>query len=395
MLWVQKHAPRFEDVPHDTKVLLDFVANYSKQKKRALLLHGPAGTGKTAAVHALAKKLNLELVEVNASDYRKADEIELKIGGAVKQMSLFGTGKLILIDEVDGFAGNEDRGGIGAIGDILASSKYPIILVANDVQEQKLSSLKSKCVLVEFQALSVASMLPALKRVIDAQKIAVSDDLLKALARRSGGDLRGALIDLQVLSYSGLSMESLNTLHDRQRTEGIQQALVKILKSTDPALAVSALDSVEEDLDESLLWIDENLPKEYKLPADLARAYDSLSRADVFRGRIRRWQYWRFLVYVNVLMTAGVAVAKDKKQAVMVDYTRTQRLLKLWMAKQKYAKRQQVSKKLALASHCSSRKALQESMPNIQRLFKLKHVSAQKIGEELNLGEEEIEWLLK
>src|SRR3989338_8658718 len=109
---VQKYAPKFEDIPHDTKVLLDFVSNYSKQKKRALLLHGPSGTGKTAAIHALAKKLNLELVEVNASDYRKADEIELKIGGAVKQMSLFGTGKLIFIDEVDGFAGNEDRGGI-------------------------------------------------------------------------------------------------------------------------------------------------------------------------------------------------------------------------------------------------------------------------------------------
>ncbi|MCX6708121.1 MAG: AAA family ATPase, partial [Candidatus Woesearchaeota archaeon] len=74
-MWVHKHKPELEHIPHDVKQIQDFVTNYSKQKKKALLLHGPTGTGKTAAIHALARKLGLELIEVNASDHRNAAEI--------------------------------------------------------------------------------------------------------------------------------------------------------------------------------------------------------------------------------------------------------------------------------------------------------------------------------
>ena len=109
-------------------------------------------------------------------------------------------------------------------------------------------------------------------------------------------------------------MEIIKSLDDRNRIEPIQSALIKIFKVSDAKIADSALESVGEDLDESLLWIDENLPKEYDDPASLARAYESIAKADVFRGRIRRWQHWRFLVYVNALITAGVAVAKDQRK---------------------------------------------------------------------------------
>ena len=77
---------------------------------------------------------------------------------------------------------------------------------------------------------------------------------------------------------------------------------------------------VKEDLDESFLWLEENLPKEYE-GKDLERAFDCLSRADVFKGRIRRWQHWRFLVYINDLMTAGIALSKDEKYKKVISYT--------------------------------------------------------------------------
>ncbi len=41
------------------------------------------------------------------------------------------------------------------------------------------------------------------------------------------------------------------------------------------------------------------------------RVNDCLSRADIFQRRIKRWQHWRFLVYVNALMTAGIALSKE------------------------------------------------------------------------------------
>ena len=69
---------------------------------------------------------------------------------------------------------------------------------------------------------------------------------------------------------------------------------LRFYKSTDPNVAITAFENVEEKLDQQLLWIDENLPKEYTKPEDLAKAYDKLSKADVFNRRIRRWQHYRF-----------------------------------------------------------------------------------------------------
>ncbi len=395
-MWANKHKPELENIPHDTKQLYDFVTDYSKQKKKSLLLHGPTGTGKTAAVHALARRTGLELIEVNASDYRNADEINSKIGNALKQYSLFSAGKLVLVDELDGIAGNEDRGGISALAGLIAESKFPIILIANDPWDSKFNTLRTKSILVEFPALTMTTMIPALQRILQKENITADDVIVKTIARRSGGDLRGAITDLQILSQANaLTVQGLETLHEREHSESIMQALVKILKSTDPVVAVSALDLVDEDIDECFLWIDENLPKEYKNPHDLARAYEALSKADIYRGRIRRWQYWRYLAYVDVLITAGVAVAKDKKSTAFVSYGRTQRLLKHWMANQKYARRKRVAEKLAAATHCSKKKALQDTLPYIYRLYQQKHSSVDAISEELKLDEEELEWLQK
>jgi replication factor C large subunit len=396
MLWVYKYKPELEQIPQNTKQIYDFATNYSKQKKKALLLHGPTGTGKTAAVHALAKRLGFELVEINASDYRNADEINAKIGNALKQRSLFSTGKLILIDELDGIAGTEDRGGISALASLIVESKFPIILIANDPWDSKFNTLRTKSILIEFPAVNMTTMVPVLQNILQKENVTADDIVLKTLARRSGGDLRGAINDLQVLTQSdALTLKGLETLNEREHSESIMQALVKILKSTDPAVAITALDLVDEDVDECFLWIDENLPKEYKNPQDLARAYESLSKADIYRGRIRRWQYWRYLAYVDVLITAGVAVAKDKKSAQFVTYGRTQRLLKHWMANQKYARRKQIAHKLAEATHCSTKKALQDTLPYIHRLYQQKHPMTEQITEELKLDEEELEWLAK
>lgn len=396
MLWVYKHAPTLSDIPQDTATLLDFVNNYAKQKKKALLLHGPPGTGKTAATHALGKQQHLEIIEVNASDFRNADQIKTKIGNALKQQSLFSQGKLILIDELDGISGNKDRGGVAEIAKLITTSPYPIILTANDPWDKKFKSIRTKSKLVEYPAIPLTGMLPVLQNILSKEEKTSDEMVIKALARRSGGDLRGAITDLQVLAQANeLTMNGLNTLTDREKSESIMHALVKILKSTDPATALSALDHVGENFDESILWIDENMPKEYTNPEDLSRAYEALSKADIYKGRIRKWQYWRYLVYVNALMTAGVAVAKDQKFSGQVQYKRTQRLLKMWMGKQRNARRTRVAEKLAPHVHSSIKRTVQHTVPYIKELYKRQHPSTERITEELDFDSEELEWLHK
>ncbi len=399
-LWIHHHRPStVKAVPQPEGIvkLAQFVNTFAKQKKKAMLLYGPSGTGKSCAVHALARDLNWEIVELNASDVRNEAQINERLGNVLKQRSLFYSGKLVLVDEIDGVSGTNDRGGVPALVDLIVKSTFPIVLTAQDPWDKKFSALRSKCSLVEFPSLPADVITGILQDICAKESLEAEPAVLKSLARRSGGDLRSAINDLQLLSQGAakLTAKGLETLGERNRLEQIKNALVKVFKNSDPMLALGAFDQTDADVDECFHWLDHNLAKEYDNPADLARAYDILSRADVFRGRIRRQQHWRFLSHIFELLTAGIAVAKTARSKNPPEYEQTTRMLKIWRANMTYSKRKAIAQKLADATHCSVRTTIQKTLPWLQVVFKNKPEQAAKLIEELDLDEEEVEWLKK
>jgi len=397
--WIKKYSPtNVCDIPQANAVKLkQFVENFKKEKKNAALLYGPAGSCKSCAVYAVAKELGLEIVEVNASDVRNANQINEKLGNALKQQSLFFRGKIVLVDEIDGVSGTKDRGGVPALVKLLQNSAFPVVMTANDPWNKKFNKLRSSSVMLEFACPDHLAIYGILKEICEKESVKFDDSALKMLARRSGGDLRAAINDLQTLSQfnKNITKESLDSLGERNKEENINQALLKIFKSTDPSIAARAFDSVNLNADEVMLWVEYNCPREYKNPKDIARAFDALSKADVYRGRIRRRQHWRFLVYIYALVSAGVAVAKDAKYAGAIKYMQTTRLLKMWQAKMKYGQRKAIASKIAENTHCSSKRAVESSLPYLQQVFKNNEKMALQIAAELDLDDKEIEWLKK
>lgn len=55
------------------------------------------------------------------------------------------------MDEVDGMAGNEDRGGMAELIGLIKSSKIPVICMCNDRNSQKIRSLANHCFDLRFQ----------------------------------------------------------------------------------------------------------------------------------------------------------------------------------------------------------------------------------------------------
>ncbi|MEK6923164.1 MAG: AAA family ATPase, partial [Nanoarchaeota archaeon] len=137
MTWVKKYSPKktsevigqYENI----KKLYIFASQFPRVRKRAIIVYGGSGVGKTSAAYALANELNWEIVELNASDLRNEQSVISVLGSAAKQASLFGNKKLILVDEIDGMYGLKDRGGVGAVIDVIKESKYPIVITANNV----------------------------------------------------------------------------------------------------------------------------------------------------------------------------------------------------------------------------------------------------------------------
>ena len=158
--------------------------------------------------------------------------------------------------------------------------------------------------------------------------------------------------------------------------------IIQALNATLKSLFVFG-DSVNLSLDEIMLWIEENITNEYT-GEEIFNAFEKLSKADVFRGRIRRNRHWRFLVYQKLLMGSGVAVSKKEKKRNFSKYSRPQRILKLWRSKMRYAKRKEISEKLAEQLHISSKKALREVIPYLKKIAKNK-----KYVEDLYLDEDQ------
>jgi replication factor C large subunit len=393
--WVEKYTP---------SSLKDFLGESAKElhkqvlswkRGKAILLLGRSGTGKSSSVHALAKDMSWDIIEVNASDSRNADSLTRIVGAAGSQRSLFSSGKLILIDDIDGIAGREDRGGVQALAKLIAESSFPIIITANDVSDPKFKTIRQKCAVIDYVNLSLLDTVAFLKRVADKERMHVDEDALRHLARIADGDLRAAVNDLQSISYlSKVTREDVSRLGFRERKELVGQALLKVFKTKDPGIALQSFDNLDEDLDELFLWLEENIPVEYTKADDISRAFDAVSVGDVFRGRIRRWQYYRFQVYCYALLSAGVALAKREKYAEAHEYRQSGRILKIWIANQKNLKRKAIAGKIASHTHTSSRRVIQDVLPFMKAAAKNKRF-ANELSSYLRLDEEETEWLVK
>jgi len=300
-------------------------------EKKPVLIYGEVGVGKTASVHALANELDFELLEINASDYRNKEEIEGIIGNSSKQLSLFNKPKLILIDEIDGINA-KDRGCIQALIKIIKESSYSIVIIANDIWDQKFNDLRKVCNLIEFEKLKYLDINEILKEILNKENKKVENMILKEISLLSEGDARAAINDLNVILNKG----TLKDLYNRERKQKLANVLKFIFKSKELKLILDNFNGLDENLDEVFLWLEENIPLEYDNPS-INNAYNNLSKADVFRGRIRNWQYYRFLVYQSLLMSAGVALSKEKKNNNFIGYKRNSRILKVWLSKRKNA----------------------------------------------------------
>ncbi len=400
--WSVKYKPKlneFYDQEEAVERVKDFVRNFKRSKKKALILFGPSGCGKTSLVYAIAEQFSMEIIELNASDFRDKENINRIVGNALKQSSLFGKQKILLIDELEGIVGRKDYGGLNALNNLIKEANYPIIMTANFLEshkdmpwDPKFNSIRRNSLLVKMKKLSYKAIFKILKNIAEKEKIVVDDNFLLSFSTRYDGDARAAVNDFQVLASAGmLSKEFLNYLDYRNRESSIKNALTAIFKTQDLRTALNSFDSSNVDIDEQFLWIDENLPLEYTSPKDLASAYEVLSRADVLRGRIVKRQYWRFLNVISILLTAGISLSKETRTKGLVNYKVPSRKLKVWISKNRMLKKRSIAKKIALKTHTS----LKESLKNIY-FFKLmfrNEILSKRLVEELELEPEEEVWI--
>ncbi|MBN3037272.1 MAG: replication factor C large subunit [Candidatus Diapherotrites archaeon] len=381
MPWADKYAPKSLKEVEGNPSALDAVSKWAdgwKPGRKPLLLVGTPGSGKTATALALALESDWELLEMNASDKRNKISIERIAGLASVSTTLSGKKRLILIDEVDGFF-RADYGGSSALLKVLREAQNPVILTANEYYTQSLASIRKECDKVEFKKVHYATIKKVLARIAKAEGIDASEEALLRIAKSVGGDLKSAINDFQAAAQgrNKLDEKDVSVVGARDRKENIFNAMRTIFKSTDIKEAKRAFDSVDEDYDMFMKWVDENVPREYEKPEDMHAAFKALSRADIFQARIMRRQNWSLLKFVIFMMTAGIAAAKTETYHSFTPYQFPTVIRNLSQSKAKRAIRNSIAGKIGRVIHASKKEVITEHLPFLEALFADKETAAE------------------
>jgi replication factor C large subunit len=313
--------------------------------------------------------------------------LEQTLKPAIEQKSLFKKGKIILVDEVDGLSAS-DAGGLPLLIEMINATTIPVIITANDIWDRKFNELRKKAELAQLKEVSYIIIKEILIEILRKERCFIPNDVLTAIAVKARGDVRAAINDVQLIAAASLhgetAPEASQNIAERDKEKDIFNVLKYIFKSKPQEDMLTVFDHVDMSLDEIMLWIEENIPREYNHNAEsMAKAYELLSIADVFKGRIHRRQHWRFLIYKNALLGYGIASAKKYSHTSFVAYQKPSRILKIWMNNQQIAKKIAIAEKFSRLTHINKKRAL-NNFPII-----LYFLDSNEIYKKMNLSEEE------
>ncbi len=380
LMWIEKYKPmHLDEISGNTK-LIEELKKYIW--KKPLLIYGPPGVGKTVIAEALAADLGFELTEIENRNIENS-------GVIMQTSSIFGSKKLILIDNVDKIDN------ISLLTDAIKETKNPVILITSDFQSKRLKTIKLICEKVQIRRPLSSTIANLLQIICRKEGIEAEKYILAKIAENSNGDVRSAINDLEMVAEGKkkLTFDDLEILEPRDRVIDIYNSLSSILVKNDFKGALRSTMNLDLEPRDTLLWIDENLPRVFRGKEEISRGYYYLSKADIFIGRILSRQYWGFLRYANSLMTGGVNISRG---ASMVSYLRYQfpmYIAKMGQTKKERSIKKSISGRLSQELHVSSKIVVRDYIPLFRILLKNKKISEEELTERYKFRDEELEYL--
>ena len=312
--WTEKYRPTLLTQLRRDKAVEAMISWAKKWEngtpsKKGLIIYGAPGTGKTSSAIALAKEMDWEYVEFNASDIRSRDLIEQNAikGSYYSSISdVKNRKKLIVMDEVDSLyernIEGSDAGGKAAISSLLERTLNPVILIANDLYALKSSStgkaIADKCEVVEFRRYMKSQIATVLKEILQKEGVYASPERINEIAENSNGDMRAAINDIQGIG------EFYGT-EERDLTLSAYTVINDILHGhkEDVRTIKSEMMNIGMDPNDFILYLIENVyPLQYRVD-DFVLALRNIGRADLFLGMVGKKMNYSLWSYANDMMS--------------------------------------------------------------------------------------------
>lgn len=302
----------------------DFVGNESSRKKviewlvkwsdgsKPLLLVGPPGVGKTSFVHALCRELDIDLIELNASDTRNKNLLAQVISPIFSNSSLTGKNFLLFLDEMDGISKREDSGGLDFLIDLFKEPSIRVIMAANKSNEsiKKISKVSKT---ITFSPIPPRLSMLYLDKILRLQNASIDVEDRIAVVRNSFGDIRYLLNAAQAMKAGYATTKNPVVDIDVENMIGkffsattFEEALDIVQRAdisySDPRFGQSSEDRRKDVLSAFFSSI---VMSKIEIPT-LAVLLDRLSELDVVLGRSLAMRNWKILRYFPLILTKSL-----------------------------------------------------------------------------------------
>ncbi|XP_075050897.1 replication factor C subunit 1 isoform X2 [Mixophyes fleayi] len=299
---------------------------------KAALLSGPPGVGKTTTAVLVCQELDYSYVELNASDTRSKNSMKEVVAESLNNTSIKGfysgtsksvsTKHALIMDEVDGMAGNEDRGGVQELITLIKHSKIPIICMCNDRNHQKIRSLANYCFDLRFQRPRVEQIKGAMMSVAFKEGLKIPPPAMNEIILGANQDIRQVLHNLSMwcasskaLTYDEAKSSANNAKKDIKM--GPFDVVRKVFSSGEETAHMTLIDKSDlffHDYSLAPLFVQENYVHVKPAAAGgnmkkhlllLSKTADSIADGDLVDRAIRSKQTWSLLptqaIYASVL----------------------------------------------------------------------------------------------
>lgn len=211
------YAPRsVSDIVGQKRIIVQMEAWLQRWKpgeKKAILLCGTAGIGKTTMTHLIARDQGFRVLEFNASDVRNKAAISSVVGNAARGHGVTLGGETcrqcIVMDEVDGLSSG-DAGGDTALVSVIQTSMIPIICICNDKFASSLRILKPHCHVIDVYKPTPRDISTRLQHIVEREHVTVSPNDVYDIAAAADGDMRQAITLLQMHLVTSSSSSALS-----------------------------------------------------------------------------------------------------------------------------------------------------------------------------------------
>ncbi|MEF8938100.1 AAA family ATPase [Halobacteriaceae archaeon SHR40] len=307
-LWTETHAPDLDDLPQAE--LRDHL-DRALAEPMNLVVHGPKGSGKTAAIRALTRAAHetpgADRIEINVADFfdsskkeiakdprfsrfidakrrrnsSKADLINHVLKESASYSPATGEYKTVVLDNAEAMREDFQQALRRVMEQYYEATQFVIV---TRQPSAVISPIRSRCFPIPVRSPTQNEIIEVLEEIVEAEGVEYDDDGLEYVAGAASGDLRKAILSAQT-TYEQEGEITMNAAYETLSAVGTDERVQEMIADAEAGEFTDARSTLDE------LLVDEGYSGSEVLEAvlDVARsryAGDELAQLHQLAGEI-------------------------------------------------------------------------------------------------------------